>query len=827
LKISNLNDLKIAANALQQCTQLESLHVRGLYLQTTNNNNNNNNNNTNANHSHHGRRRGRMENEEEDEDEESAHDNTAQQQQQSQQQQQLQAATATGGGCYDALLHALATLPRLRVLHLSQKEDLNKPPPAALPIDPNFNTTDASPSSIQEQQQQQASSNSNSCTITCDALRAFCRAVVKRLACLSLLNMGLHDAHCAVLQDELHHSSTLTSLILIDNPGITEIGNAKLLQLLQQNRSCFNSTFGTDSDTQYRAQQLTLLHLNRCGRMRYMIAAADDDEDATTAVDIGSSNSTTSRRRRRRRRRPVNRHHHQQQRQQQVQQQIQQRRPEQAWLQYLTKINETVPEELELDALYCAISENPDFIRHACVCAGSAPAAAGAAIVEDDSVEQKKGVQSNKNSLVVDPPGVGVLPVWTSSPETAAAAGVPAALRDAAIPSTISTTTAHHHHHHHSSFSLKMKTVGTGLEQQDEGDHNKDDDNEDYDNDGKKPVLIMDTTPTESTCSSAGLVSDLSSCGVEDNHNDDDDDDDEDVKVNEQDAQPPLPPPPAALVQDEEVPDDNDKHDDKDVHDVYINQIRRLESKLAQRERQLWMREQALQARMRRVLNREADLLQAEARIKKAVHQKHEYQKKNSSTDTNSNSSSACLVRPLEAEEEEEKQQYGLIFPAFNTGGTIYSKSQHRVKSPQKTKALCQHYQDESEYCETAAAPSKTMTNKDFSLIVTRTASLQPQDSSSSSSSLEGRDDVYQQHQQHVAAGDAAAVCSLRPGTATTTTTAAATAAAAALPCLFMMTTSSRQSVSSLLLDLEKQTTSTLEQVRDECWNLSMTSFFQ
>lgn len=167
------------------------------------------------------------------------------------------------------LMASLATLPSLKVIHLSQKDGQRK-------------------------------------LLTSSTLRQVCR--LPRLASISLMNMGLTDKHCAIFLKCLKSSETLHSLVLVDNPGITEAGNEILLELLRHNRSIFNSTFGTDSDTKYRVEQLSLLHMNRCGRK---VARA-----------------------------PANLHD---------------------WTSYIARINETVPEELELDALFAAVKENPEF----------------------------------------------------------------------------------------------------------------------------------------------------------------------------------------------------------------------------------------------------------------------------------------------------------------------------------------------------------------------------------------------------------------------------------------------------------------------------------
>ena len=169
------------------------------------------------------------------------------------------------------LLASLATLPSLRVIHLSQKDGERK-------------------------------------SLAGSTLRQICR--LPRLASLSLMNMGLTDKHCSIFLKCLKHTETLHSLVLVDNPGITDVGNEVLLELLHHNRSIFNSTFGTDSDTKYRVEQLSLLHMNRCGRKA-----------------VRSPSNLCS------------------------------------WTSYIARINETVPEELELDALFAAVRENPEFFE--------------------------------------------------------------------------------------------------------------------------------------------------------------------------------------------------------------------------------------------------------------------------------------------------------------------------------------------------------------------------------------------------------------------------------------------------------------------------------
>ena len=168
------------------------------------------------------------------------------------------------------LLSALGKLPSLHTIHISRNQENPK-------------------------------------TISATALRDVC--ILPKLQSLSLMNMGLNDKHCKVLKRHLFSSRQLHSLILVDNPLITEKGNKALLKLLEKNRSIYNSTFGTDSETVHRTPQLVHLHMNRCGRAKVQ--------------------SPTTKPR---------------------------------WLEYLAKINETVPEELELDTLFLALQENPEII---------------------------------------------------------------------------------------------------------------------------------------------------------------------------------------------------------------------------------------------------------------------------------------------------------------------------------------------------------------------------------------------------------------------------------------------------------------------------------
>uniref|UniRef100_A0A7S2VBB6 Uncharacterized protein n=1 Tax=Entomoneis paludosa TaxID=265537 RepID=A0A7S2VBB6_9STRA len=148
-------------------------------------------------------------------------------------------------------------------------------------------------------------------TVSASALRDLCS--LPSLQSLSLMNMGLTDKHCKIFKKTLYNSQHVHSLILVDNPAITEKGNKALLRLLEKNRSIYNSTFGTDSETIHRTSQLVHLHLNRCGRAKVQ----------------APTNMPT-------------------------------------WMDYLSKINETVPEELELDTLFLAVQENPEMIVQHC-----------------------------------------------------------------------------------------------------------------------------------------------------------------------------------------------------------------------------------------------------------------------------------------------------------------------------------------------------------------------------------------------------------------------------------------------------------------------------
>lgn len=172
------------------------------------------------------------------------------------------------------LLSALGKLPNLHTVHISRNQENPK-------------------------------------TICTSALRDVCSLPL--LQSLSLMNMGLNDKHCKIFKKSLYNSKHLHSLILVDNPSITEKGNKALLRLLEKNRSIYNSTFGTDSETIHRTSQLVHLHLNRCGRSKVQ---------SPTSLPL--------------------------------------------WLDYLSKINETVPEELELDTLFVAVQENPEMIIQQC-----------------------------------------------------------------------------------------------------------------------------------------------------------------------------------------------------------------------------------------------------------------------------------------------------------------------------------------------------------------------------------------------------------------------------------------------------------------------------
>ncbi|KAL7561242.1 hypothetical protein ACA910_004163 [Epithemia clementina (nom. ined.)] len=189
----------------------------------------------------------------------------------------LMPSPSTGGHDFDCsiLLSALGKLPALHTIHISRNQENPK-------------------------------------ALNATALRDVC--ALPMLQSLSLMNMGLTDRHCKVFKRYLHSSRHLHSLILVDNPAITEKGNKALLRLLEKNRSIYNSTFGTDSETAHRTAQLVHLHLNRCGRSKVQTPTEFPD-----------------------------------------------------WLSYLSRINETVPEELELDTLFIAVQENPEMIVQHCL----------------------------------------------------------------------------------------------------------------------------------------------------------------------------------------------------------------------------------------------------------------------------------------------------------------------------------------------------------------------------------------------------------------------------------------------------------------------------
>jgi len=132
------------------------------------------------------------------------------------------------------------------------------------------------------------------------------------LASLALINMDLQDSHCQVLEESVAESNSLQRLVLLDNDKITDEGNESLLRLLQKNRSIFASLYGIDTDSPHRFEQLKLLHMNRCGRgkMRGVHGASTKE-----------------------------------------------------WVEYVTMINETVPEEFDLDTLFAAVAENPEVVR--------------------------------------------------------------------------------------------------------------------------------------------------------------------------------------------------------------------------------------------------------------------------------------------------------------------------------------------------------------------------------------------------------------------------------------------------------------------------------
>ena len=134
---------------------------------------------------------------------------------------------------------------------------------------------------------------------------------LNKMQCLSLFNLGLTDSHCQALENTLSSSTTLQSLVLLDNMQVTERGNEHLLRLVQKNRSLFSTIYGLDIESPCRMNQLRLLHMNRCGRAQMHLGA--DCED---------------------------------------------------FLNYVARINEIVPEDLELDALFHAILENPDVLQN-------------------------------------------------------------------------------------------------------------------------------------------------------------------------------------------------------------------------------------------------------------------------------------------------------------------------------------------------------------------------------------------------------------------------------------------------------------------------------
>lgn len=140
------------------------------------------------------------------------------------------------------------------------------------------------------------------------ALKTLCQHV--KLTSLWLIHMGLDDAHCKVIEEYQTKSNTLHSLVMLYNPKIGSKGLQSLNNLLQGNRSVFNTIFGTDAESQHRKGQLVRLHLNRCGRKSMQ-------EDNLTLEE---------------------------------------------WVNCLIRINETVPEELELDSLYETLREHPDYL---------------------------------------------------------------------------------------------------------------------------------------------------------------------------------------------------------------------------------------------------------------------------------------------------------------------------------------------------------------------------------------------------------------------------------------------------------------------------------
>mmetsp|Transcript_15738 Transcript_15738/g.34450 ORF Transcript_15738/g.34450 Transcript_15738/m.34450 type:complete len:646 (-) Transcript_15738:119-2056(-) len=184
-------------------------------------------------------------------------------------------------------------------------------------------------------------------TVSASALRDICS--LPSLEFLSLMNMGLTDKHCKIFKKCLYNSTKMHSLILVDNPSITERGNKALLRLLEKNRSIYNSTFGTDSETIHRTSQLVHLHLNRCGRSKVQSPVVMPK-----------------------------------------------------WLDYVSKINETVPEELELDTLFLAVQENPEMIIQHCTARDEHHCAMQVPVVQQESIpEQQEVIEHESVAMAV------------------------------------------------------------------------------------------------------------------------------------------------------------------------------------------------------------------------------------------------------------------------------------------------------------------------------------------------------------------------------------------------------------------------------------------
>jgi hypothetical protein len=193
------------------------------------------------------------------------------------------------------LFMALKHLPKLRSIRLSQVHTSQS----------NGSNNNASATSS-------SSDESTVCTNSFEPSSLNCVQSLSLLENLSLVNMGLNDDHCRVLENALARHSAIRSLVLLDNVTITDEGNASLLRLLERNRSIYNTIYGIDVDSSHRTDQLKLLHMNRCGRQAMNFCKG------ANALDF------------------VN---------------------------YISKINEIVPEDFELDAIFSALTENPELLR--------------------------------------------------------------------------------------------------------------------------------------------------------------------------------------------------------------------------------------------------------------------------------------------------------------------------------------------------------------------------------------------------------------------------------------------------------------------------------